>query len=398
MGLGGILLILVSYALFSSERSVRLDTSNLVIKTVEQAPFQEFISVDASILPKKTVVIDALISGKIVRKYVEDGTQLKQGEPILELENIDLQLDILNRETAVLDLINNIRQTRINLGLNTSNRQKERTDQQYQLREASRNFSMNKALWKDSVISRSEYEASLNQYHYALRKAKLLDEIGRQDSLSAYEQIKQMEASLHQSNKNLELMKTKLEDLVIKASINGQLTNFNRELGQLINTGENIGQIDVTSGFKIRAQVDQYYLNRITIGQQGATTINGTEYTLSVSRVYPTVENSLFAVDLEFTGKEPPSITRGQNLVVRIELSTQREAVVVPRGSFYQSTGGQWIYKVNQKNNEAQKVSIKLGKQNPSYFEVLEGLQPGDQVITSGYQGFDDYTKLKLGK
>ncbi|MGB0176381.1 MAG: HlyD family secretion protein, partial [Owenweeksia sp.] len=318
---------LIGFVLLTgSRRSVRLDTSNLVIKTVSQAPFQEFISVDATILPRKTVIIDALISGKIIHKHVEDGALLSAGEPILELENIDLQLDILNRETAVLDLINNIRQTRINLGLNTANRQKERTDQQYQLREAARNYHMNKALWEDSVISRSEYEASLNQYNYTVKKARLLEEISGQDSLSAREQIKQMEASLRQSNKNLELMKTKLEDLVIRAPVAGQLTNFNLELGQLINTGENIGQIDVTSGFKIRAQVDQFYLNRMTIGQKASTTINGKDYQLSVSRVYPTVENSLFAVDLEFDKEQPSGITRGQNLVARIELSTRREA------------------------------------------------------------------------
>lgn len=394
-----LLAMLLGYVLLKgSQRSVRLDTSNLVLKTVKRAPFQEFISVDANILPKKTVIIDALISGKIIHKYVEDGTELSAGQPILELENIDLQLDILNRETAVLDLINNIRQTRINLGLNTANRQKERADIQYQLKEAQRNFDMNKSLWADSVISRSEYEESLNQYNYAVRKSHLLDVISRQDSVSSYEQINQMEASLRQSNKNLELMKTKLKDLVIKAPIDGQLTNFDLELGQLINTGENIGQMDVTSGFKIRAQADQFYLNRMTIGQKASASMNGRNYQLTISRVYPTVQNSLFAIDLEFEDEQPAGITRGQNLVVRIELSTQREAVVVPRGGFYQSTGGQWIYRVDEQSGEAIRVNIKLGKQNPSFFEVLEGLQPGDRVITSGYQGFDDYTKLKLKK
>lgn len=395
--IGVSIIALLSFALLrNSSSSVRLDTTNLVMKKVVKAPFQEFISVDATIQPKKTVIIDALISGKIVRKYVEDGTMLQKGEPILELENIDLQLDILNRETAVLDLINNIRQTQINLGLNNANRKKELSDIQHQLREANRDFLVNKQLWKDSVIAKTEYQASQNQYNYTSQKAQLIQVINKQDSISSVEQIQQMKASLEQSNKNLALMKTKLEDLVVKAPIDGQLTNFNRELGQLINPGENIGQIDVISGFKINAQIDQYYLNRISIGQQAIATINNQSYQVKVSRVYPTVVNSFFSVDLEFEGKQPNSITRGQNLVVKIELSTAREALVIPRGGFYQSTGGRWVFVIDSEDKLAVKREIKLGKQNPKFFEVLDGLKQGDQVITSSYQGFEEYEKLKL--
>ncbi len=397
IGAGIFLLVLFAFFYPSiSSNSLKVDSKTLMIKEVSHSPFQEFISADGVVQPERTVIIDALVSGKVVSRLIENGSILKSGEPILILENIDLQLDILNKETAVLDLINNIRQTQINLELNSSNRQKELTDAQYQLVEAQRLHSINEQLWKQEVISKSEFEASRNQFLFQEEKQGLLRSIKIQDSISSEEQLRQMKTSLLQANKNLELMKSKLKDLTVRAPIDGQLSNFDLEEGQLINVGENIGQIDAQTGFKIRAQVDQYYLNRIVRGQKGSIKVNETEYELEVSRIYPSVSNNFFAIDLAFTEDENNSLTRGQNLIVKIELGQTRESVVIPKGSFYQSTGGQWVFVLDQSGNTAYRRDVKLGKQNPEYFEVLEGLEPGDRVITSSYNGFEEYTELNF--
>ncbi len=367
-----------------------------MIKEVSKSPFQEFISADALVQPERTVVIDALVSGKVVKRLVENGAILQKDEPILILENIDLQLDILNKETAVLDLINNIRQTRINLELNSANRQKELTDAQYQLTEAQRLHLINKRLYDDEVISQSEFEATRNQYHFQKEKQGLLKSIKLQDSISSEEQLRQMKSSLTQASKNLELMKSKLKDLTVKAPIDGQLGNFDLEEGQLINVGENIGQLDAQTGFKIRAQVDQYYLSRIIRGQKASINVNGQEYELEISRIYPSVSNNFFAIDLQFSDTPPSSLTRGQNVIVKIELGKTRESLVIPKGSFYQSTGGQWVFLLDKNGNRAYRHDVKLGKQNPEYFEVLEGLEPGDRIITSSYSGFEEYSELNF--
>jgi len=396
--LGGIaLLVLLAFSLFNnSASSTNVGRDGLIIKTVSYEAFQEMIAVDGTVEPIRTVIMDAIIGGKVKTKYVEDGAQVKMHDPILELENSDLQLDILNKETAILDLINNIARTQDQIGQNKINRLDQLADAEYRLKEAQREFSVNESLFIEDVISEQEFLKSKNALEHFSRKQHLLKEAVLKDSISGISQIAQMHTSLTQAKKNMALMKEKLNDLIVSAPIDGQLSSFTAEEGQLINKGENVGQVDVLTDYKIKVQIDEHYNSRMAVGQIGKLELNGVEYELNISRIFPTVQNNFFTADMLFTNGFPEGLKRGQNTRIKLEMSSLREAVIVPRGGFYQSTGGQWIYAVDQDGSSARKVPIRLGKQNPYYYEVLEGLEPGTEVIVSNYNGFEEYEILNL--
>lgn len=394
---GSALLVLLAFTIYSSgKRSLRMDRSSVVIKKVSYEPFQEMVAVDGTVEPVRTIIIDAIIGGKVKQKFVEDGADVNEHDPIIQLENSDLQLDILNKETAVLDLINNIARTSDQIEQNKINRQDQLADADYRLREARRKFTVNEKLFADAVISEQEFLESRNEERHFTRKQKLLKEATVRDSISGISQLAQMRVSLAQAQKNLDLMKEKLLDLTVRAPIDGQLSSFTAEEGQLINKGENVGQVDVLTDYKVRVQIDEHYNARMAVGQVGKLELNGQEYELSITRIYPTVQNNFFTADMLFADGFPAGLKRGQNVRVKLEMSNEREAIVVPRGSFYQSTGGQWIYALDQNSDVARKVPIRLGKQNPYFYEVLEGLEPGTDVIVSNYNGFDDHDVLEL--
>lgn len=391
-GIAFVSLALVSLALFSRRTSsLHLEKKSLVIKEVLEKPFQEMVSVDGTLQPLRTVVLDAFEGGKVFKKFHQDGAMLRKGDKILELENGDLQLDILNRETAIFDLITNIQHTRNLLEQNKVSRLAELADLQYRLKEAERQYSINQKLYEREVIAKQEYDKSLNEVDYLRKKERLVSEAVKYDSASAASQIHQMEVSLRQAEKNLELTQSKLKDLVITSPIHGQLSAFSVEEGQLISKGQNIGQIDDLSAFKGRVLVDETFINRVFKGQQGILRLNDNYFPVEISRVYPTVQNGQFTADVLFTDSVPQNLRRGQNITVRLELSEARKAVVVPKGSFFQSTGGQWAYVLSTDGLSAEKRPIRLGKQNPEYYEVLAGLSPGDKVVVSSYRGFDEY-------
>lgn len=392
-----VLLLLIGFAVRKSTGSeLRLDAASVSIGVVEHAPFQEMVAVDGSVQPMRTVIVDALIGGKVARRFVDNGTVLAAGDSILLLENSDLQLDILNRETAVFELITNIQFTRNSLEQNKVSRLSQLADVEFQHREAEREFAAISTLFADSAVARQEFERAQNTVVHFRRKASLLNTAVANDSVLAQSQIRQMEVSLEQAQKNLELMRSKLEDLVVRAPIDGQLSGFSMEVGQLIGKGENIGQLDVLEQHKVTALVGESFNARVAVGQAAHVELNKQRFELLVDRVYPTITNNQFAVDLLFPGSAPKDVKRGQNLVVRLELSGMRECTVVPRGGFFQSTGGQWIYVLQGENGPAVKRPLRIGRQNPTHYEVLDGLQPGERVITSGYHTYSDYETLWL--
>lgn len=388
---------LISFVLFSDASiSAGISRDSVMIKTVSFEPFQELIAVDGVIKPVRSVIIDAIIGGKIKSKYVQNGAVVRKGQPILELENSDLQLDILNKETAVLELINNIARTRDQLDQNRINRQDQLADADYQLREALRELHVNTGLFEKGVIPEQEYLRSQSQAEHFSRKQALLKRAVVSDSVAGSSQLRQSRISLDQARKNLDLMKLKLHDLIITSPIDGQLSSFSAELGQLMNKGDNVGQVDVLSALKVVVQIDEHFIDRIAVGRVGVLELGSNEYELRIDRIYPTVQNNFFSADMQFNGVAPEGLKRGQNVRVKIQMSNKREAIVVPRGSFFQSTGGQWIYALDEDGTKARRIPIRLGKQNPYFYEVLDGLQPGTQVIVSSYKGFDDYEILKL--
>ena len=393
-----LLVVLVGANFFSSNGAAKLnvDTQRITISEVTKGNFQEFIPIDGVVQPIKTIYLDATEGGTVQHILVEDGATLSQGQPILQLTNTDLQLEMVNRETAVFDLINNLQHTRNLMQQNRIQQLNQLADIDYNLTEAKRVYDMNRQLYEEKVIPRQDFQQSKNNYDYQVRKRTLTRQTLRQDSISMAHQVQQMSESVSRMQSNLALMRKKMDDLTIKAPVGGQITSLNAEIGESKSRGQRIGQIDVLNGFKVRANIDEHYISRIFAGQQGSFTFNNKSYALRVKKIFTQVSNGQFQVDLAFATEAPAGIRRGQTLQVRLALSDQTQAVLVPKGGFYQKTGGNWIFKVEANGRKAYRADIRLGRQNPEYYEVLEGLQPGDKVVTSGYENYEDMGELVI--
>lgn len=391
----GLVLLYSFYVSSSSPSSFNADKSKISVSTVSMQEFQEFIPADGIVVPLKTVVIDALESGVVREKYVEDGAKVNAGQELLRLENTDLQLDLLNRETMVLDLLNNIRNSRNSLEQNKVNRLTQLADVEFQLAEAERLMMNSEKLRKDEVISQQEYLQTHNNFEYQRKRLKLLKKAMYQDSVSTVEQIAQMQASVSRMQQNLELMRKKNEGLVIKASVAGQLSNFDSEIGETKTKGQNIAAIDVSKGFKVRANIDEMYIARTYVGQIAYCEWDGTEYEMQILKIYPQVTNGQFAIDLKFSNEAPNSLKRGQNIPIKLQMSAKTKSLVIERGGFYQTTGGAWIF-VFSNDNTAERRNIKIGRQNPQHYEILEGLKEGEKVIISSYDNYQDKSILKF--
>ncbi|QJX47035.1 efflux RND transporter periplasmic adaptor subunit [Hymenobacter taeanensis] len=399
MLLGALVLVVVAVAalLLTSAGPAKLtiDPDRVTMSTVTRGAFQEFVPVDGLVMPIKTIYLDAPEGGTVQRILVEDGATLTPGQPIIQLANSDLQLEMVNRETAVFDLMNNLHNTHNLLQQNRIQQLNQQAEIENQLREAKRLYELNKNLYELKVIALQEYRQTKNAYDYQLRRKQLSRQALRQDSLAMRQQINQMQQSVNRMQSNLALMRRKLDDLTIKAPAAGRLTSLSAEIGELKTRGQRIGQLDMLTGLKVRATLDQYYISRIFPGQKGEVTVNNKTYELSVKKIYTQVTQGV-QVDLEFTGSAPPDLRRGQTVPVRLALSDQTVALRVPKGSFNQKTGGNWIFKLSADGTKAYKTEIRLGRQNPDYYEVLDGLKPGDRVITSSYDGYEKMGELAL--
>jgi len=279
---------------------------------------------------------------------------------------------------------------------NTISKLTQSVDVESQLIEARRIYEMNKKLMAKQVIAQQEFQESENMYTYLLEKKKLTNEILKQDSIASGQQFSQAEQSYRGAKNGLELMRRKFADLTVCAPVDGQLTSLDAEIGQNKNKGERIGQLDVLSGFKVRAEIDEHYISRIYAGLEGIYRQGDSTYTLVIKKVYTQVSNGRFAVDMVFKDRIPENIRRGQSLQIRIALSDETEALLIPRGGFYQQTGGSWIFKVSADGSKAYRIPIRIGRQNPDFYEVLEGLEAGDKVIINSYENYRDVRELKI--
>ena len=400
--IGGIValvaLIAASYYYTSGGSKLNVDTDRITISTITKGSFQENIPVNGIVLPLTTIYLDAVEGGRVEEKYVEDGAMMKKGQPILRLSNTDLQLGLVTQETNVYNLLTQMQISKNAAQQNTVSKLNQMTDVESELKEAERIYNLDKHLYEEKAIGSQEFLKAKNDYDYYLEKKKLTDKILQQDSISTEQQLKQARQSFEGSQTALNVMKEKVGDLIVRAPIDGQLTSLDAEVGQSKNKGERLGQIDVLSGFKVRVDIDEHYISRIYTGLKGTFGFNDTTYTLEIKKVYTQVTNGRFQVDMEFTGKVPQGIRRGQTLQILLALSEARTAVLLPRGGFYQQTGGNWIFKVSDDGSRAFKVDIQLGNQNPDYFEVLSGLKPGDKVVTSSYENYGNMQELVLSK
>ena len=392
-------MFLLMYLLIGDHSSkLNVEAERITISTVTKAPFQEYIPVTGTIQPLQTFFLDAAEGGRIDSIFVEAGNVVSKGDRILKLANTNSQLDVLYREALLFEQINNARNTRLAIEQNSLTLRGQLADVEYQIIRLQRLHDRDTLLFRKQLISRQEFEQVTDEYEYWQSKQIITVENFKQDSLLRRVQLDQLNASIKRMQSNLDLVKRSLEDLVVRAPISGELTSLNAEIGQSKSPGQRLGQIDVLDGFKVRAEIDEFYISRINSGQKGTFDLGTTSYSLTVGKVYPEVREGRFEVDMLFEGSPPQGIRRGQTLQIRLQLGDLSDALIVARGAFYQKTGGQWAYVVDKSGAFAIRRNIRLGRQNPQTFEVMEGLEPGEQVITSAYDNFGDIDKLVLKK
>ena len=398
-GIAAIIILIASSYYFTSGKSrVNVDTDRITISEIKTGTFQEFIPVNGIVLPVTTIYLDAAEGGRVEEKYVEDGTFMKKGDPILRLTNTDLELSLVNQETSVFNLLTQMQISRNAAQQNTISKLNQMADVENAWEEAERLFTLNKKLFEQKAISLQEFKQSQIAFDYQVKRKKLTEQILKQDSTSTKQESDQTRQSFERTQNALDVMRRKVGDLIVRAPVAGQLTSLDAEIGQSKNKGERLGQIDVLSGFKIRADIDEHYISRIFTGLIGDFSFNDKTYKLKIKKVFTQVTNGRFQVDMEFAGIVPQGIRRGQTLQVRLALSDETRAILLPRGGFYQQTGGNWIFKVSEDGKIAYKVDVQLGRQNPDYYEILQGLKPGDKVVTSSYENYGEIGELVLKK
>jgi HlyD family secretion protein len=400
MVVGGLLLIaLFVYAfMFTDLRStLNVDKEKLTISTAQEGSFQEFIPVTGAVQPIQTIYLDALEGGVVEEIDRESGTMIEEGEDILKLSNSDLRLSVMQQSSSIYDQINQTRNSRLNIEQNTLSLKSQLADAENQLAITQSNYERKKTLHERDLIAEQEFIEAKENYEYQRKRHAFTMESYRQDSIKAGRQLQQIDQSLNRMEQSLTAVQQIMDRLVVKAPISGQLSTIELNPGQSISQGERIGQVDILDDYKVRVGIDEYHLSRIKTGLEGSFNFNGNTHELAITKVYPVVENGQFQVDMEFDGESPTSLTRGQTLRIRLELSeVETNTLLLDRGGFYQTTGGNWVFRVTEDGKRAVKQQIRLGSQNPDYFEVLEGLEPGDNVITSSYDTFGDNEVLNL--
>jgi len=390
----------ILYGLLFKDSSLRLNvsTERLTISEVKRGAFQEWIPINGIVVPVKSVYIDAIEGGRVEELSAEEGSMVETNQPILKLSNTNLLLDIMYREAEFYRQINELRNTRLAMEKHRLELRSALLDLDYQLSRGERDLERVRALRKTKMISDEEFKEAKDEYDYLFDRRELTLETHRQDSIFRQVQIGALEASVVRMQSNLEIVRGKLDNLLIRAPIAGQLTSLDAELGQLKSPGMRIGQIDVLESFILRCGIDEHYIARITKGLIGEFNFANKAYRLQVIKVYPEVKEGRFEVDMGFIDDEPDGIRRGQTFRIRLELGAPVEVVMLPRGGFYQSTGGRWVFVLDEGGEYAFKRPIRLGRQNTQMYEVLDGLEPGERVITSSYENFGNADKLILNK
>lgn len=391
-----LLLTFVGYQfIFADRRStLKVDREKLTISTVARGVFQEYIPQTGTVEPSRTVYLDAIEGGTIKRVVAESGAILKKGDVILELSNLNRELDVLSREASLNESINRVRETRLGITQNDLTQRQELASIDNQLAILGPQYERQKQLFEKKLISKQEFEKTEADYRYFQERRKITYEVYRNDSIDRLRQLNQMNYSERKMIESLEGVGKILDNFIIRAPIDGQLSHPPLDPGQNVTAGQRLGWIDVIGSYKVRVPIDELYLPRITTGLLAETSFNNKNYTLEITYVYPGVTNGRFEVDMNFVGDAPQGIRRGQSLRLRIQLGQSSEELLLPVGGFYKDTGGNWVFVVNA--DRAEKRSIRLGRKNTEHFEVLEGLEPGDRVITSSYENFGNNEVLLL--
>jgi HlyD family secretion protein len=391
-----VFVIFIIWLLFFRDKSSKLyiDKSQISIASVLKDKFQEFIPIDGVVFPRNTIYIDAVQGGFVEKVYVEDGAWLEKGDTIMKLSNANMELSLMEQETRIFEAINNLQNTKIGLEQNKFYRQKEIVELEYQIDLARIDFERKEKLYQDDVISEKEYEDAKRENDFTLKQLEISIKLKKLDSISAVTRSRQINVTMSRMQDNLHMLRANMENLYVKAPTAGQLSSFSVEIGETKSAGEHLGQIDMKNGFKLRANIDERYISRVYIGQQASFDFAGSSYSLIIGKIYTDVTNGSFQVDLYFDGEQPNQIKRGQTLQLRLKFSSATDAIIVKRGGFFQETGGNWIYVLDATEDFATKRKIKIGRQNTRFYEVMEGLEPGEKVIISSYDSFGEKEKL----
>jgi HlyD family secretion protein len=397
---GGILIIVLFYMAFFTNRTstYRVEKDKLIIETVTRDQFNDYITVTGTVEPITTIFLDAQEGGRVEEKLIEEGALVKKGDVILRLSNPDLYLNILNSEAQLAEKEDFLRNTQITLEQERLTIKRELINLKYEIERKQRTFGQNENLMKDNLISREEYIRSKEDLDMAIQSRNLFMERGRTDSIFRSANIETMKNDLLNMRRNLALVKSRVENLNVTAPVDGELGLLNVEIGQSINRGENMGQINVLTSYKVSAQIDEHYIDRVRAQLTATLDRQGSKFDLTVRRVFPEVRNGSFKIDMVFRDSMPDNIRTGQTYYISLQLGQPKESILVPIGGFFQETGGQWIYVLDPTESFATKRSISIGRKNPKYYEVLDGLQPGEKVIISGYETFGKNEKLVFKK
>lgn len=393
---GALFVSFVLYNFIFADKGSKLNVSaeKINVSDVVKGQFREFIPVDGNVMPIKTIRLDAIEGGNVERKYLEGGEMVTKGDTILKLANNNLVQNFVREETQTYRLVNELANTKLNLQRNKFELKRRLTALDYDIDAAKDAYERGAKLRDEKVISEQEFLNLKRAYDRLVTNRKIEIESQAFDQKATEAQIRQTTQTLERTRRNLEMIKGNLDNLYIKAPISGSLSSVNVEIGESIMPGQNIGQIDDLDAFKVRATIDEHYIARIYEGLEGTFDFAGQTHQLKIYKIYPEVINGLFSVDLKFENALPDDIRRGQTLQIKLQLSENIEAVQIPRGSFYQTTGGNWIFVVDESGSYATRRNIRLGRQNPRFYEVIEGLQPGEKVVVSSYDGYEDKDRL----
>ena len=395
---GGVLfVILLGWIIFGDHAStLKVDARGISIGNVTREQFNDFFRMDGQVQPITVVQLSPEEGGIVQEKVVEEGAQVKKGDIIVRLSNSNLDLQILNAEAELAEKQNFLRNTQVTMEQDKLTNQMEKLQYDMDMNRARRSFNQQEQLYKENLIAKEDYLKAKEDFELASQKHALITERLRQDSISRTIQMDEMEASLANMRKNILLIRERKENLNVRSQIDGELGLLDVVLGQSINPGQKIGQINDLSDYKIEAMIDEHYIDRVKPGLSAAFERQGSSFDLTVRKVYPEVRDGKFRTDFVFTGERPDNIRSGQTYYINLELGQPTESIIIPKGTFFQSTGGSWIFVLDPDGKKSYRRSINIGRQNPQYYEVLEGLEAGEKVIVSSYESYKDNEVLVL--
>jgi HlyD family secretion protein len=396
----GIAMVVLIYMAFFADRTstYKVEKDKLIIETVTENQFNDYITVPGTVEPITIIFLDAQEGGRVEEKLIEEGSMVKKGDIILRLSNPDLHLNILDSEAQLAEKENFLRNTQINMEQQRLQIKRDLVTLKYDIERKERNYQQNVILMKDDLISREEFIRSKEDVDMARQSKELALERQKQDSVFYAANINTMTINLDNMRKNLQLVRDRAENLNVRAPVDGQLGLLTPEIGQSIQRGANMGQINVLTSYKVTAQIDEHYIDRVKTQLDATLDRQGNKFNLTVRRVYPEVRNGTFEIDMIFKDTMPDNIRTGQTYYTSLQLGQPKVSVLVPIGGFFQETGGQWIFVLDPTESFATRRNISIGRKNPKYYEVLEGLKAGEKVIVSGYETFGKNEKLILKK